>query len=50
MYTSVFWIILAILFIVVIVYFFGNNKKRKRVITESTEQFPENKSTPRSAP
>lgn len=50
MYTSVFWIILALALIVVIVYISGNSKKRKRVINESSEKFPENKSTPRSAP
>jgi hypothetical protein len=48
--TTVFWVILALVFLVVIVYWAGNSKKRKRVINESTEKFPENKSTPRSAP
>ncbi|MDO1444896.1 hypothetical protein Q0590_01470 [Rhodocytophaga aerolata] len=50
MYTSVFWIILALVAIVLVVYIAGNSKKRKRVINESTQKFPENKSTPRSAP
>ncbi len=48
--TTVFWVILALVLVVVIVYMSGNSKKRKRVINESTEKFPENKSTPRSAP
>ena len=48
--TTVIWVVLAIGIILFIVYIAGGKKKDKRVITESREKFPENKSTPRSAP
>jgi hypothetical protein len=48
--TTLIWVILAIGIVLLIVYIAGGRKKDKRVITESREKFPENKSTPRSAP
>ncbi len=46
--TTVIWVILGLGLILLIVYISGGKKKNRRVITESREQFPENKSTPRS--
>jgi hypothetical protein len=45
------WVIIGLALLLLIVYIAaGGRKKNKRVITESHKEFPENKSTPRSAP
>lgn len=47
--TTVFWVILALILLIVVIYMAGSGQKRKRVITESTQKFPENQATTRSA-